>query len=289
MKKFWLFFLVIVVVFIVRNVKESLFFSGKERANVIFYGKNANFYSFGLKDDLHYLISFYPDLQLQVPGGYGYYRVGALGKLVNLEKDPEILRQTFSLATSTFVNYYFLPKKTDIYYGEEEENAADKPSFTDVFFSQTNASLTDRLYIYLIFLGKRPQEFNILRELSSLKKDGSVRFSLDDFSKKFQGYFYQKIFREEKKNIQVIYHKNITTATQLAQILEGNGIRVADLTQGQRPNKGCYVKENLSSHSKTAVEISNFFKCALIKESTGIYDIIYIVGDREQDWEGVQL
>ena len=283
MKKIWVLLLVIFVILVIRSLRESLFFSGKERVNLVVYGKNANFFSLGLKDDLHYKIPFYPDLQLVTPGGYGYYRVGALGKLVNLEKNPEILRRTFSLTTSTFVNYYFLPKKMNIYYGKEEESG--KPSFTDIFFSETNASFIDSIYLYLAFLGKRPQEFNVLMEISSLKKDGSVRFSLDEFNKKFQGYFYQKVFREEKKNIQIIYSKNITAASYMGQILEGTGIRVADLSQEEKTTKGCFIKENLSIHSKTAIEISNFFKCDLVKENTGVYDIIYVIGERERDWE----
>lgn len=275
---------VLLIVIGVKTIKESLFFAGKERINLVFYGNNTNFFSLNNKDGLHYVISFYPDLQLPVPGGYGYYRVGALGKLANLEKKPDILKRTFSLATSTFVDFYFLPKLSDIYYGNQVARSLQKPSLNDIFFSQSNMSLIDRLYIYFLFFGLRTQDFTLINDIPVVKKGNDSVISLNDFSKAYQGYFYQKIFREEKKNIQIIYDNNINAANIIGQILEGSGIRVADIDQGLGQKK-CLVKENSTKHSETVLEISKVFNCNISSDNTNVYDIIFVLGNREKDWE----
>ncbi|QQG44141.1 MAG: hypothetical protein HYW86_04760 [Candidatus Roizmanbacteria bacterium] len=275
----------LIIFTLIREAKDSLFFQDKERINLIMYGEDTRFFSLGNKDKVHYVISFFPDLRVPVPGGYGDYRVGGLGKLAKLEKKPEIIKKTFSLTTKTFVDFYFLPEKIDIYYGDSRKEKFAIPSFNEVFFSESNAGWFDRLYIYLQFLRKRPQEFNQLKNLVTNKKEGNQLFSLEDFAKTYQGYFYQKIFREEKKNVQIIYPQSATTASSMGAILEGNGIRIADMTWVEDSKKSCFIKENLSKHSLTAGKIALFFGCNLVQDKTGIYDIIFVVGSKEREWE----
>ena len=80
----FLVFLFGIVIF--KQYTSSLFSQKKDRVNIVFYGKNTVYYSLGKYDGVHYFISFYPDVKVKVPGGYGNYRVGGLGKLVELEK-----------------------------------------------------------------------------------------------------------------------------------------------------------------------------------------------------------
>lgn len=276
---------VLVLIIGVKTIKESLFFVGRERINLVFHGNNTNFFSLNNKNGLHYAISFYPDLQLPVPGGYDYYRVGALGKLANLEKKPDILKRTFSLATSTFVDFYFLPKLSDIYYGNQAVGSLQKPSLKDIFFNQSNANLIDRIYIYFLFFGLRTQDFTLISDIPTIKKGNDSVISLDDFSSAYQGYFYQKIFREEKKNIQIVYNNDIKAANTIGRILEGSGIRVADIAQRHDGQKKCLVKESIAKHSETALEISKVFSCNISSDNTNVYDIIFVLGDKEKDWE----
>src|SRR5438105_4409981 len=103
--------LILVVLFvalaymIVRSLAHSLFVSPIERLNIVVLGQTPLLYSLDRTHSVDYLVSFYPDLKIQVPGGYGRYRFGALGKLIELTLDPDILKRSFSSATSTFTPF----------------------------------------------------------------------------------------------------------------------------------------------------------------------------------------
>jgi hypothetical protein len=272
---------------VVRTLAHSLFFTAKERVNVVFYGKETRFFSLDTGGDLHYFLPLYSDLQTQIPGGYGYYRIGALGKFVHLEKKPELLRKTFSNATSTFIDYYFYPVSTEIYYGKSEvkSDEVQLPTFKEVFFTQSNASLIDKVYIYSHVIGKRPSAFNNLTSIRPYRKQEDVYFSVDKFNEAYLGYFFHKRYRNEKKNAQIQFATNAKTAYDVARIIEGNGIRIGDIAEGPPIEKGCFVKEGTAAHSETAKAIADFFDCSLKTEKTGIYDILVVLGDIEKSWE----
>lgn len=286
LKYFFLLLLVIISIFVYLNLKTSLFFTVKERVNVVVYGQQALYYSLGLKDNLHYVIPYYSDLQIQVPGGYGFYRVGALGKLITLEKKPDLYKKAFSAASTSFTDYYFFPKTTQVFYGKAEDQKQSVPNPIVFLFHHTNANWFDRIYLTLFFLGKRTNDFINLSNIQTTVREGDKALSADEFAKQYQGYFYHRSIRDEGFNIQVQYLHDYTTGVMLGRVLEGNGIRVADISeQSIDINKRCIIKENKETVSQTALVLKNFFGCSLVKEKTGIYDILFIIGSLEKEWE----
>src|SRR3990167_5657241 len=95
------------------------------------------FYSLDQKN-INYLLFFSNSVKVIVPGGYGEYKVGAVGKLVSLEKNPEIIRKTFSAVTATLVDLYFYPKKTTIYH-QDNFNSNEIPTIKEIFLTNSNA------------------------------------------------------------------------------------------------------------------------------------------------------
>jgi len=269
---FWLFF------FIFFNLKNSIFLSKKERVNILFYGKKTVVFSLGLKNNLSYLIFYPTNLYFEVPGGYGFYRVGGLGKLVSLEKDPEIFKKTFSSNGSFFLDLYFYPKKNEIYYkGVKEKNLW--PNFSEIFFNASNANFFDRIFCFYYLFIKKPSFYKVI-ELNE------KNFDRKQFFKKYQGLFYKKIYRQENLTVQIFYTKNYYVADLISQILEGEGIRVVDISQGENDlKKGCRVYYSSKNKSQTALVISRFFNCFLEKKETPISDIIIILGTLEKNWE----
>lgn len=268
----WLLLIVLIIGVGWGSLQRSLFLQNRERINILIYGKEAVLFSLNLQDDIHYAALFSPDMKLSVPGGYGSYRVGALGKLVQLEKNPDLLRKAFSLATLTFTDYYFFYPVDDIFYGEDAKERVRVPSARDILFMQSNAKVFDRIYLALQFLGKRSSDFSTIQTSST-----------EDFMKRYQGFFYRNIYREEQKNVQMQYRMHFTTAQSIADILEGNGIRIADMSQVKGSEDRCVVKEEGTSVS--AIEIAHFFNCRVAKGKTGIYDIIFLLNDLEKSWE----
>ncbi len=269
----------------IRSFSESLFFIKKDRVNVVFYGKETTYYSLGKQDGVNYVMPFYPDIKVNVPEGYGNYRVGGLGKLMYLEKKGDILRKTFSVMTASSVDRYFYEVSDTIFYGKEEDNSFKLPGLKNIFYSASNSNLFDRLFVWLQFVGKRKQQFEEINFKSQLGAD--EEFFLDrDFAKKYQGFLYNRLYRDEQKTVQIQYKDSYKTAYVLSRIIEGDGIRVTDLMQQDSlmQDTSCEVVENTKIFSQSARDVAIFFSCQLKEGTTESSDIIIKLNSAEKDW-----
>lgn len=251
--------------------KNSLFFSQRDRINIVFYGEKPAFFSFGLADNVHYLGYFNNDFLVFVPGGYGRYRIGSLGKLANLEKKPKIIQSTFSSMISAYVDFYFYPQKAEVY----SETASSEVGPLTVFKInyQTNANFFDRLYLLFLLINKRKGDFSLLR----------TDLNEEDFFSRYLGYFYQKFLRQERKNLQIDY-RNYQNVQVLSRIIEGEGIRVVDLTPVEDAPPNCQIIDNILS--KTSLFLAKIFDCKISKGDSGVGDIRLILGEKlEKEWE----
>ena|SRR3989338_6449937 len=277
-------FLIYILFISFRSLRHSFFFQNRGRVNVVIYGEKPVFFSIGLGNPIHYFLSFFPDLQVAVPGRYGVYRMGALSKLVALDKKPEIFKRTFSSITSSLVDFYFYPgrEKGKIYFGDKSGDFY-LPNVKDIFTLNSNASIFDRIYLYYLFLGKNKNQFRIIDYFSH--NSSEISDLHDEFYKEYRGYFYDEVFRGERKKIQIRY-RSFATALMVADILEGGGIRVVDVSEYKvQSKKNCLIMESGSEFSHTSKAMSNFFGCELGKNQTGVYDIIIELGSIESDWE----
>jgi hypothetical protein len=107
-------------------------------------------------------------------------------------------------------------------------------------------------------------------------------FDLKMFQKNLQGNFYSKVFRKLGDNVQIIYDSSYLTAELFSQMIDGEGIRVVDLSQGGSRKHQCRViakKIDLIS-----LELSRYFKCRMQVGEPAISDIILELGSLEKDW-----
>jgi len=273
------------LIFVGRKVSKSLFFNPKDRIQVLVYGQYTRLYSIGNSDGVHYVIPFDSDTKLKVPGGYGLYRIGGLLKLIDLKKDKEILKRTFSVGISSYVSYILYPRKSTIYYSNNKvERNQGLPSLFTFFWEQSNISFFDKIYLGLRFLGKKPSDFTEIDIKTQIINEDKV-FLDAVFSKMFIGYFYQRKFRDEQKSIQLLFQNNYQTAVFLSNLIEGNGIRVNDISQ-KKDGDNCEVIESTQNHfSETALSLSQFFNCPLKQGEPEISDIILYLGEIEKKWE----
>jgi hypothetical protein len=271
-----------------KSLSSSLFFRPKERLNIVFYGASTTFYSISTANaNTSYAVLFPSDLEILIPGGYGHYRVGALGKLVSLEKQPRIYKKAFSVNTSSFLDGYFYPKNPEVYYGSSVSEERT-PSLRDIFFNQTNVNFFDRLYIAMVFANKRPGWLRTIKNLPQTKTGKRQVFDRDEFVKEYQGYFYKKTYREVRQDVQIIYSKSYNTAFMMSQVIEGEGIRVADLTASDNNRGDCLIIENnRGKFSAVAEDLAKFFNCRLTKGKTEISDIIIMLNGAEKEWSAI--
>ncbi len=277
--------IVAALIYAARAISLSLFMAPPERLNVVYYSDRTYLYSLGITNGIHYVMPFPSDVKAEIPGGYGKYRIGAIGKLIGLDKDPTILKKAFTYNSASFVPYYFYPQKPSIYYDVDEEGTYILTP-KDIFTSNSNASFLDKLYIYSKFLTVSHNDFvpiDISRYAE--KTGGDMVFSAADFRKKFIGYFYNKTYRTERLTVQIIYTEDYDTAVGIGRILEGNGIRVVDISRKKEVQKRCMITEGIDSHSQTAKDLAHFFGCARSTESNSLSDIVFTLGSLESEWE----
>jgi hypothetical protein len=111
-------------------------------------------------------------------------------------------------------------------------------------------------------------------------------FDRKQFFKNYQGLFYKKTYRQENLTVQIFYTKKYNVADLISQILEGEGIRVVDISNKESDlKKGCRVYYSSKNKSQTVLDIGRFFDCFLEKKETPISDIIIILGSLEKNWE----
>lgn len=276
------FLLICLSYYLFKTITSSVFLKDRDKINVVFYGEGTRFYSLDRKN-VNYLMSFSNSVNVVVPGGYGQYKVGAIGKLANLEKKPEIIGRTFSATTSTLVDIYFFQKKTLIYYDNLSLRWA--PTFKEIFLTNSNANLIDRIFIYYIFSTNSRETFQII-DLSPFESGGSdSTFDYNSFYKKFQGSFFQRTYRDYDINVQVMYKKSYKTAQLIGQMIEGEGIRVVDLSNQGRIIKDCLlITDKNTALTKAYMRLADFFKCKTQIGETTVSDIILELGDLEKDW-----
>lgn len=262
----------VLIYMIFKNITSSVFLKEKDRVNVVFYSQNSKFFSFS-KKEVNYLVKFPAEIEILIPGGYGFYRSGALGKLAVLENKPELFKRAFSATTSTFVDLYFYPAKTEIYYDTSVNKSF--PSVGEIFLNKSNANIIDKVILFSLFLKRNDSDYKII----SLD---SILYDREQFKKDIQGSFYKKIYRAIGENVQIIYKKSYSTALSISSIIDGEGIRVVDLSQEKEDNKNCQVitkKPSLISQ-----ELSRYFDCQLKIGEITISDIILKLGSLEKDW-----
>ncbi|KKP72849.1 MAG: hypothetical protein UR68_C0012G0042 [Candidatus Roizmanbacteria bacterium GW2011_GWA2_35_19] len=269
------FLLVCLIYYIIKSAVSSIFLKGNDKINVVFYGKNTRLYSIDV-NDTDYILTFPPTSKVLIPGGYGKYRLGAMGKLSSLDRDPDLIKRAMSSATSSFVDLYFYFNSEIIFY-EDSGNHELFPTLKEFFLSKSNANLIDRFFVF-VNLSNRNKNFYKIINISD-------NFSEENFSKNYQGSFYSKILREEGENLQVRYQKSYQTAKIVSRIIEGEGIRVVDLSESKNALKNCrLVVKNEKKLTKTVKTLANFFHCQIISGETEISDIILELGDLEEKW-----
>lgn len=254
-----------------------------------FYNAHPTVYSFGLQDGLVYAFAFSPEWELQVPGCYGTYKVGGVGKLSGYDQRPVLFQHSFSAMSNSMVTHYFYdPAALKTIYFAESNNPVEifRPTTLEILRYSSTMSWLDRLYIALLFFKTPSNRVNTITDVPITKNKDAVALDETRFRTRFQGLLFDEQLRREKRSIQLIYTKNYNGAETVSHILEGSGARVVDITdvQSVRTQK-CVVIEETEPFSQTGQYIARFFHCDLQKGKTDIYDTILQLGEIEKQWE----
>lgn len=284
---FWLpIILLIVGVMGYRMVHNSLFFSQQDRIQILLYGKNTSVISLGLHDNVFYRSEFPADLKITIPGGYGFYRVGAIGKLQSLQNDMQLAQRSFSYASGAMIHYYFFIPDGTIFYGSNTNDTSPLANAQLFLTGTSNAQFLDRIFLLLFFMQKKEALWKDLT-VSSFSKNDEIYLDQIGMMKKWQGYFFDSTLRRENASIQLEYDQSYDAVQNIASLLDGSGIRVSDMSQRTNKDPLCTITtgKNAVVVQSTVQALRSFFHCAVNTGDTGIYDILFSIGNLEKDWK----
>jgi len=287
-KSIYLLITTILLVVITVQVYSSLIFKRPDRINLFILDERPTFLSVSTTGESNYILNLYSDLKIKVPGGFGFYRVGALNKLVDLEKDPSIFKRALSGTTLTFTDYYFYPKKVDINYGKKEDIKIIEPSIKNILLNRSNAGFFDRVYLGYKLLTLKKNSIRFLDAFEKVNEKKDLAFDSERFEEEYNGLFFQSTYRNERLTVQILYTNEYSSAVMIAQILENSGIRVVYISKNKKADNSCKIKEKEKSFSQTAINLGRFFSCKVETGEPGISDIIFQIGDIEKKWVDVQ-
>lgn len=256
------------------NYLQSLFNTSLTRVNIAVWGKRSYVISLGKTARQHYIFLFPNSYEVQVPGGLRGYKIGSLGKLAKLEQDPQLFAKAMGQGSKVFIHKSLHDDSGAIYDDDSwlasVKFAQIKDDIVQAVFKSGDLTLFDRLFLYLTIREARPSQTTLVRV-----KDTVPELLL-----------YDKVFRNEKKLVQMSYAHSERTALFIAQLLENSGIRVADITQGSSPRPKCAIIESGDAHSQTSRFLSSYFGCELLHGDTGLYEIKWQLDEKvEKEWK----
>lgn len=276
---FMLFAGIAIVIFILayialRAYSQSLFQSKLTRINIGVWGKHTYVLSLGRTSRQHYILLFANSYEVEVPGGLQKYKIGALGKLAKLEKDPQLFTKAMGQGGGVFIHKNLYEDTQEIFY---DDSWVDTLSFTDMktelmlsVFHAGELNIFDRLFVLMTIRDARPGQTTLVKVKTSVP----------------QLLLYEKAFRNEKKLVQILYSRSQHTAIFISKMLENTGIRVADISENTQHLSGCSIIESGAEFSQTSRFLSSYFGCTLERGETGLYEIKWLL-DRgvEDTWK----
>lgn len=267
---------VILIIWLAKQFTSSFFVSKYQRVNIGMWGKRTMILSYNLNSPDHSLIIFSNNYEVEIPGGLKGYTVGAIGKLVDLEKKPLIFKKALSSAGQVLIHKTQYENTNEVYFddfGDLSSDDAIKSIITASLFGPGELNLLERIFIFI--------------HLSDVVGQRTSRFIVS--SQKIEPKLYEKVFRNERELVQLQYQKSSRTAYEFASMLENIGIRVSDILpidRGERREvEKCEVIESDAEVSETAKFLSAYFGCRVVRGDTGIYNIKLILDEQiEKEW-----
>lgn len=279
-----------------RSLYHSLSFLRRDRITMVVYGSSPVVLSLGLSDNVSYILFFDNSMMVNAVGGYGEYKIGSIQKLAKLSGDGDLLRRTFSSILSSHVDYYFAPKKNEVYFdtAELKNFSSSKAIYLSTVLNPnygTNANFLERMYLLGTLFTLRKLDFSLLKTHFVTIQDGNQIFDEDDFFHYYQGFFYEKSLRDERDEIKIIYKRSTSAAKNVSRILEGEGIRIVDLDRQDSSQKKCEVQIDPESMIKSKVPksaqfIIDVFGCDVKVARVDGATILFYMGEKvEGDYQ----
>lgn len=246
-----------------------------------------------IRNDLVY--AFFPkkDLEIKVPGGYGYYPWEGILRLSEVEKNPKILTRSVSWALSAPIDDYFLLKNDLAKYKSGTLYFPLKWVFSPPVGTIRSLGVSKRWFWYLTLRGRSGADLIIVKSnFSKTDNEDAQRkiFAENKFSKSYEGFFFDGPIRLENYRVR-LYYQDYLAAYTLSRIWRGAGVRVVDLTKNTTVGSECVIKIakniDIQKNNKTTKFIKKFGEnCTVRSENVEGLDVeVYLSPKMEDAWK----
>ncbi len=264
---------VVLVVLAWRSYHSSLFALDRNRILVgIWLGDQAYVLSLPKESGQYHVLWYPPSQEVTIPGGLKKYKLGALAKVAHLESDLRLYTKAMSQLSGIPLDRTLYKDTEEVYYDDPQTEKSVSEVSSNIkssLWTLKGASFWDKLFLY--------QKIGTMR---SSNTELYIKLKPDKVN------LFDRIFRNEKRLVQMTYPDTAGTAMFLSRLLEGIGIRVSDIgAYNGAVSKTCIVTEKTGSRTKTAAYITEYFGCQYQNGDTGLYEIQFTLGsDTIGEW-----
>lgn len=264
----------ILSLYLITQFSRSLVFRETDRINIGVYGERPYVYSLNPHKNLAFVVEFEPEYEVNVPGGYGWYKLSSLNLLGRIEKNrPLLLEKAFSELIGSPVDYVYFPKEAAIkssktgsfanYYRERE-----RIIFGNSYQNSIN-NLFDRIFIRRIFR-VRPERLIFLATSDLfLENKGNRRYDIEVLDGRLKGLFYHdSILKEGLKAVLVTRARNYESAKRILRQVEGMGIKVIEIRVAKKVNTKTCLATVPKLSTPVLSKLKRYFDCRVMP-STG--------------------
>ncbi len=181
------------------QVKTSIFLSKRERVSIAVFGEKPYVLSYDKKNHLGHLAYFDPNILVNVPGGYGWYRLGSVSLLGKIEgQQKELLKRTFEELSGAFVDIVVYPKDSAVI--DRTKSAfvdyflSSRSKITPNFYKFSTDNIIDRFLLKKTLRLRMDKLVILSLEKDYFKKNKKSYYRAELLDSRLKGFFYQDIF-----------------------------------------------------------------------------------------------
>jgi len=270
-------FLLLLAFFLYQQISGSLLLWEKDRITIGVYGSHPYIYSYNPTKRLAFVVQFDPSYQLNVPGGYGWYKLSSLDLLGKIEgRRAELLRLSFGELIGSPVDYVYYPKKAALLELSPQRRFRD--FYTDerlqIYTSTYTNSITNWIDKFLIrrVLAAREDRLVFLNTDDLFRESGEERrYDAELLDSRLKGLFYFDSFLNSGlKAIVATRSSGYLSAKRILRQIEGVGIKVIEIEVNDAlKNRRCQIMVS-QQHNWVARKLANHYHCQIGKNNSNI-------------------
>lgn len=280
------------------QIRSSVFLNRDWRTTVVLATDPVTVVSFPKKSEEKIILMTLPgNVYLNVPHGYGKYRLETVWRLSELENRPDLFAQTVEDLLGIRITAWVKPNDVINLDDREDKNLISPlkqkfiPSAIFAKTSNSNLNFWDKIYLSFIFWTARPNRWQTLdlAENTTFFTDteipGNIRVKIADKTA-LADLLKQKFIDEEIRRSEFLIEVRNTTSVpglgqKLSQFLTNVGGKVIAVTNEVKEVDKCevYVREN-DLEEKIVRFMKNEFGCQInVQEVTGADMVVYAGAD----------